>query len=359
MAKTIKFNLMLDGKPVRTIEELQENFCIDDILEFYQKRLLQKWLKVRGFDEYLKKVDAISEKKSAIVELIKIFELEKSEKEIKEAVYSLEFWQERKIELEEWNKKDHKIKDIIADYHKGYNVLKTKILENKEDMPFMKSAAKEIFDKYYEIFKIDFSYFFDEMKNSAPLILFAMMMQNKYRESRLFTDIYKKQLFNLIPQSIKEVKIQKHQEDTNHNWKKITNKTVIIKKIDNPSKQVKLKNQGKEYSSVEAINKIFESGFEFYSYASGDFVEYAEISVNKIPEIYKTFSGDTDKYWKDLEPKGRKFLILKIEPNNFIRNAGKSGEELNAEKINENFIILDGIDYKSNSNSDLLIYMEV
>ncbi len=49
MAKTIKFNLILDDKPVRTIEELQENFCIDDILEFYEKGLLQKWLKVRGY----------------------------------------------------------------------------------------------------------------------------------------------------------------------------------------------------------------------------------------------------------------------------------------------------------------------
>ena len=182
MAKTIKFNLMLDGKPVRTIEEFQENFCIDDILEFYQKGLLQKWLKVRGFDEYLKKVEAIPEKKSEIIELITIFEIEKSEKEIKEAVYSLTFWDERKNELEEWNKKDVKVKKIIADYNKGYDVLKAKILENKEDMPFMKNAAKEIFDKYYEIFKIDFRYFFNEFKENSPLIIYAILMNPDLRD---------------------------------------------------------------------------------------------------------------------------------------------------------------------------------
>ena len=57
MAKTIKFNLMIDEQPVRDIKGLQENFCIDDILDLYQNRLLQKWLDVRGFDEYLKKVE--------------------------------------------------------------------------------------------------------------------------------------------------------------------------------------------------------------------------------------------------------------------------------------------------------------
>ena len=37
--KQIKFNLILDGKPVRTIEELQDNFNLDDILP----RLLLKF----------------------------------------------------------------------------------------------------------------------------------------------------------------------------------------------------------------------------------------------------------------------------------------------------------------------------
>lgn len=49
MAKTIKFNLILDDKPVRTIEDLRENFSIEDILELYNNGLLQSWLEVRGY----------------------------------------------------------------------------------------------------------------------------------------------------------------------------------------------------------------------------------------------------------------------------------------------------------------------
>ena len=76
MAKTIKFSLRLDDKPIRDIKGLQENFCIDDILEFYYNGLLQKWLKVRGFDDYLKKVEASQDNDSVIIQLINIFDIE-------------------------------------------------------------------------------------------------------------------------------------------------------------------------------------------------------------------------------------------------------------------------------------------
>lgn len=63
MAKTIKFNLICDNKPIRTIEDLRENFSIEDVLEYYNNGLLQRWLLVRGYDEYLREVKNINRKK--------------------------------------------------------------------------------------------------------------------------------------------------------------------------------------------------------------------------------------------------------------------------------------------------------
>ena len=48
MAKTIKFNLVCDGNPVRTIEDLQNNFSIEDVLAYYHNGLLRRGLEVRG-----------------------------------------------------------------------------------------------------------------------------------------------------------------------------------------------------------------------------------------------------------------------------------------------------------------------
>ena len=51
MAKTIKFNLICDNKPIRTIEDLRENFSIEDVLEYYNNGLLQHWLLVYGYEK--------------------------------------------------------------------------------------------------------------------------------------------------------------------------------------------------------------------------------------------------------------------------------------------------------------------
>ena len=59
MAKTIKFNLICDNTPVRTIEDLQNNFSIEDVLDYYRNGLLCRWLKVRGYEKELKKVEEI------------------------------------------------------------------------------------------------------------------------------------------------------------------------------------------------------------------------------------------------------------------------------------------------------------
>lgn len=42
MAKTIKFNLICDGNPVRNLEDLQNNFSIEDVLNYYSNKLYQK-----------------------------------------------------------------------------------------------------------------------------------------------------------------------------------------------------------------------------------------------------------------------------------------------------------------------------
>lgn len=91
MAKTIKFNLICDKNPVRTIEDLQNNFSVEDILGYYQDGLLKKWLMVRGYTEQLEKVNRIREKDpmKILAELIRIFDMEQDNEKIKEEIEML------------------------------------------------------------------------------------------------------------------------------------------------------------------------------------------------------------------------------------------------------------------------------
>ena len=79
----------------------------------------------------------------------------------------------------------------------------------------------------------------------------------------------------------------------------------------------------------------------------------------KLGDNLISFAGVTNGYWKDLEPKEKKYMIISMESGDFVRSAGKLGGELSYTDIKNKFVILDGIDYKSNSSTHNLLYMEV
>lgn len=91
MAKTIKFNLICDGNPIRTIEDLQNHFSIEDVLDYYNNQLLHRWLKVRGYNKELEAVSALSctEPVEIIKELIRVFEVDADPEKVEESVYIL------------------------------------------------------------------------------------------------------------------------------------------------------------------------------------------------------------------------------------------------------------------------------
>ena len=73
----------------------------------------------------------------------------------------------------------------------------------------------------------------------------------------------------------------------------------------------------------------------------------------------KIFGGETDNYWKDLEPGDKKYMILKIDSGDSVRSAGKRDEILEVKDVNGKFPILDGVDYRSKYTYHKVLYIEV
>ena len=81
MAKTIKFTLICDGFPARTIEDLQDHFVVAEMLDYYRNGILRRWLEVRG---YLQQADAVSkitctEPKDIVDRIFDIFQIDHRE----------------------------------------------------------------------------------------------------------------------------------------------------------------------------------------------------------------------------------------------------------------------------------------
>jgi hypothetical protein len=379
MTKAIKFNLLLDKHPVRDLDDLRANFNLDDLLTAYHSHTLHRWLEVRGLTAELKQLNAIesTDELSIASALCELFQENISDTDIETAVYPFEFRQQQQQQLKELNSQKFEKNAVIKSYHAGYEKLCAEMLEKAEDYPFLKAAVNTLWIDYTKLFRVDFNRFFDEFIEKSPLTLFTMLANDDYQQSGIFKPKRKEIIFSSIPQLIeirekvieKEGKRIEFKKDTNYNWEKVTNEKVIVKKVNNSSNKVILKdNYGKEYQGQKGIGRVFD-GLHFYSYSSEDSVEYALFVKEKVkeyvkskvplPDYYQSFSGVTEGYWKDLQPKGTKCLILGMEAGNFIRNSGKNGEELNADAINKQFLILDGIDYKSNNANHALTYMVI
>lgn len=157
MAKTIKFNLICDEKPIRTIEDLQNNFSIEDVLEYYNNGLLQRWLEVRGYNEYLEKVNAIESKGmlDIIKKMIEIFEIESDKNEVEEKIYMLQFLEDRKSNLKKYEDQNCKRKNVIEDYEKGYVDLVKDMLDNPKDISRLKADINEMINNYEWTLQLD------------------------------------------------------------------------------------------------------------------------------------------------------------------------------------------------------------
>jgi hypothetical protein len=295
MAKVVKFNLICDNKAIRTLDNLRDNFCIEDILSQYRNGLLKKWLSIRGYDDLLKQVESIpgQDDIDVALSLIKIFEVEKSEEQARESICSLEY----KKELQEKNKAytdaSFAVDSIVGEYFSGYQAIRDKIINNPNDISGIKAALGQIECKYKLIFSVTYEKLFEEFKEKAPLAIFVLLMR------------------------------------------------VGIRNYFIPSGEDVVKNPTTE--------KIY---IELCKYGPAD---YKNILGNHL----KVFKGKTNDYWKDIEKGGKEFMILNMEAGNFVRNCSKSKEELSSADISKKFVILNGIDYKSKNETQELLYVEV
>lgn len=350
MAKTIKFNLKCDNKPIRTLEDLRENFCIEDVISYYENGLLMRWLTVRGFEKEKSAVKAIPDnisRNDLATELVKIFEVENDEKEIQRDVYVLNYVDECEKALNKINTKSKDVLDVISAYKSGYEKLVTDILDNPDNVSIIKAAVKELSDRYKWLISMDYRYLFWTIKDKSILAIMCMIMDDTFRQYYIPAadseeSVEDESTMNQQPaQGLFAQNTTRIISEMTGNYSKA--REMIIAK-NSPTEEKRKKEQ-----SIYDCESIYKEIKKMCS--SKEFIE-------SLGDDVKVFNGVTDSYWKDLEPKGKKCMIISIGSMDYVRSAGCTGGDKGAEDINDKFEILDGIDYKSDYSS-AVVYMEV
>lgn len=296
MAKTIKFNLICDGHPVRTVEDLQKNFSIEDVLAYYNNKLLHRWLKVRGYPQLNAVSDITSSDPSEIIrELIRIFEVVTDMNKADESIQMLKYLEERKERCAAYEQKNYKVEEVIKGYEKGYSLLVSGILTNPDNVSLIKANIAEIVANYAWILELDHRNLFYKLLGNSPLAIMCLLMNEQCRKYYLPVE-------NVAEDGTKTL-------DTANNVDKSRMYEAITKKI---------------------TDKSF---------------------LDSLGENIVSFSGETNSYWKDLEPNGRKFMIVSMDSGDYVRSTALNGGDLSCDDVKNKFVIVDGIDYKSNYKS--------
>lgn len=186
MAKTIKFNLILDNCPVRNIEGMQEHFSMEDMLKYFDDGRLLRWLDVRGYEKEYEKVAAIDKnagKKAIITELVKIFEIvDLDDSEIEKAICILSYLDEEKELNAIYKENAFEKKQVIDDYHSGYAALVMHMEENKDNMAVLKADAIQMEREYFGLFELNHYELYFRLIVSAPKALFAILTRDVFRK---------------------------------------------------------------------------------------------------------------------------------------------------------------------------------
>lgn len=304
MAKTIKFNLVCDNHQVRTLEDLRNYFSIEDVLQYYKDKILEKWLDVRGYNDELEAVRLIklTNPNDIIKALVRVFNVEIDEQKIDYVTSVLEYREKRVIADRNCVDRENLSHELLANYFLKYEELKNEI---KND-PFSKSKIQaiihEIEMQYQQVFDMDYRKFFYDIRDVSPIAILCLLMNSFTRKYYIVDDISNVNLSSL------------RSDDMNH--------------------------------MVKWIKERFSD----------------ENFLNGLGDNVIKFEKKTESRWITLEKDKRCLVILlkqKYNTTSAISNEDSNIEYLDLQKVNGKFPILKGLQYQSSAENNTLYYIEI
>jgi len=295
VAKTVKFNLRFGDKLIRTVEDLQENFAMEDVLIHFENGLLKKFLERREYTDYVKKIDALSEKKLSIdlvaSELVSIFELDMGKDAINEYAEVLHLRRENRKTYENYIQGKMNVQEVIEKHFEGYYKIVSSLIEDKNDLGKIKARTQELLDTYENILEINWLDLYFKLDDAGALYpIYHMLTKEFFRDRWLVTKSVKDQLEN---------------------------------------------------STIDAINEYED---EFDNGAN--------------PWIKKSNKADAS-YWEDIVASGKTYMVLYVPTNAKVREPGNFDNEMESSALNYKFITFNGIQYRHNSTSQYIFFVEV
>ena len=379
MAKTIKFNLICNNTSVRSLEDLQENFCVDDILPLYEHGLLQRWLDVRGYQSELQKVKEITStnKYDIITNLAMILGVEQDRDKIKADLAYYQYMNDKNNDLKKLSEEDNGRKYAIAQYYKGYLDQIKKLISIKDNISETKNIVKIIANDYIYAFSNDYYRVFIICLTNNMIALMCLLMNpvtrcyyiadnNEKKEDNTHDTENGQNKENERPSffggffgyygDIAQLRNADNKEGENHS----NNNSDTVAREDSEHHDANITNDDDNFSQLysAAYNDVNGTITTKLNYIINNGDGFKNV-IKDLGNNLLSYGSTTDQYWKDLEPKEQKIMLIKGEPGTKYRGTNNRGSEKDGLSIAGHFPIIDGLDYMNNYEGRSIYWMEV
>lgn len=307
----LKFNLLIGDKECRTLEEVKENFNIDDIKKYYYSDLLERWLLNNNHKDLYSKIKDLKSKVHRAYyhdgaihfsrinikqELKDIFFFTQEEKEYDSILFHI------KYNDPYYNYNNYKNYSTADEYFNNYEKIVNIIINNKTE--YSKIYIDLISKRYKYFFNYDYKNFIKKiMENKNYYVLFYMFYNDFMREYLIKDDdilnfinekIIKnnsEDVLNLINEKITIASASSEKVNNNFNYIKyysksenndneyfveISNKECVILYIENAS-VTSIDNKEKVYNKDDINNKFIKINGIKYNWKYDNKIIYIEM----------------------------------------------------------------------------------
>lgn len=346
--KTIKFNLDMNNRMIRSVDEFYEHFNIDDVYELYEANILQKWLRIQGKSELADQLDHIDENRLSdkIMGILSIFGFSVSDAELK--TYGYLYKQAYKKRLALSDQQEKMFEKSITFYHEYYVSLKTRLIEF-EDFNIQKTWSREGSPT-------------QQTKISTPKtkIMNQLYYENAFNVASVMFDLMKD---NMTPeqQGREKKEARRRLEFLKITINEIANTSLELFKLD----ALNFFNEFIDKKPIIIVCCLMNAELREVIWNQLDVEEKLsrfatdEQMFNRLKPYLYMYQGSTDGRWKDLGEKEKSYLVIHMSSGCRVGEMERPNVEYDHTEIEGEYEIMQGLIFKSTSSIQYVYYLEV
>lgn len=344
--KKIKFFIRINGVPCHTLNDLQQNFYLQDVMDLHYQDILRRWLTALEHKEEaaaLPAVGVVENKVSMGQKLVEILCPNFDKNSLRAALDALQFDMnaEQQIAIVKQGQKQRA--EFVELYHASFDELLCLASERRDDFEFLCLTAICLVEDYWNLVEENMEKFSNRLFSDAPCLFFPLLALGKFYDDEHGRKVRRK-LFNHIEHEILSSSCDSWYECICAGTIKTDEETLEAEEL----LEVEDSRRSTRIRLLKFLSRYQKKGMN-------DDLGIYEIKPGNL--FFHRVEKQIDSWDDVVQDRSIKTMVIYADTFAHVRPV-RSREDYTHSDI-ENFNVFDGLEYKSTNPSPLMIYIEL